>query len=311
MHEPEEKGSKTMQLWIHSRQRKLKEFIQDALEFESAKHKAALERESEWQLVERLAQGSCSCNSGACVWWTLASDFFKNNVHIDKERLAASLRKVITFGPCKEARVPLIVGSSNCAKSTVLDPVRNVFGKTAVLSKPKLGAPNGALSRLAKGGIRFIYFDDYRPVEYAAFPKENATVPVTDFLALFCGQPFDIQVSQSFNDGHPPMEYHQGAAMTAKEDGLWDTLGTVTREEIRHMKARVEVFRATHVIGNDPDDFVTSPACAESWCKWILADSIAYATRQGPQRIPQVHHRLPVRAEDDEDIFGFGAGLDA
>ena len=115
---------------------------------------------------------------------------------------------------------------ANCGKSTVLDPIRSVFGKAAVLGKPKLGAANGALSRMAKGNIRFVYFDDYRPVDYAAHPKENPTVPVTDFLAMFCGQPFNIQVSQSFNDGHPDMEYHRGAAMTAKEEGLWDPIGS-------------------------------------------------------------------------------------
>ena len=128
------------------------------------------------------------------MWRRLASDFFENNKEIDKQRLAASLRKVICMGPCKEARVPTIVGEPNCAKSTVLDPIRNVFGQKSVLNKPKLGAANGALSKLAKGSIRFMYFDDYRPVEYAACPKENPTIPVTDFLAMFCGQPFDIQV---------------------------------------------------------------------------------------------------------------------
>jgi hypothetical protein len=182
--------------------------------------------------------------------------------------------------------VPTIVGKPNCAKSTVLDPTRKVFGKEAVLTKPKLGAANGALSGMAKADIRFVYFDDYRPVEYAACPEQNPTVPVTDFLALFCGQPFNIQVSQSFNDGHPTMEYHKGAAMTAKEQGLWDPLGNVTREEIRHMQARVELFRATHVVGENPDEFATSPACAESWCRWVVVDSVAYAARQGPRNLP-------------------------
>ena len=117
------------------------------------------------------------------------------------------------------------------------------------MGKPKLGAANGALSRLAKGNVRFIYFDDYRPVEYATMPKENPTIPAIDFLAMFCGQPFSVQVSQSFNDGHPGIKYQKGAAMTAKEEGLWDPYGSISREEIRHMQARVEIFRATHVVG--------------------------------------------------------------
>ena len=70
--------------------------------------------------------------------------------------------------------------------------------------------------------------------------------------------------------------------MTCKEEGLWDPMGIVTREDIKHMKARVEIFRATHLVGDNPDLFDTSPACAEPWCRWILLDSLAYAARQGP-----------------------------
>ena len=68
----------------------------------------------------------------------------------------------------KDAKVPTIVGPPNCAKSTLLDPVRNVFGKDAVFGKPELGAANGALSQMAEGGVRSTYLDDDRPVDYAA-----------------------------------------------------------------------------------------------------------------------------------------------
>ena len=288
-----EKGSKAMQLWVHCKQRKLKEYIQDALQLESAKQTAAFEKETDWALVERLSQETCQCGGGGCLWWSLASEFFSNNTGFDKERFAASLRKVICMGPCKEARVPLVVGRPNCAKSTLLDPVVNVYGEASVLGKPKLGAPNGALGKLAKDDIRFVYFDDYRPVEYAAMPKENPTVPVSDFLALFCGQPFDVQLSQSFNDGHPSIRYRKGAAMTAKEDGLWDPYGIVTREEIRHMQARVEIFPATHVVGENPDEFEKSPACASSWCRWLVVDSVAYAARQPPCNFSGRGRRTP------------------
>ena len=277
-----EKGSKAMQLWVHCKQRKLKEFIQDALQLESAKQTAALEKETDWALIERLSKETCGCGGGGCLWWALACEFFTNNKAFDKERFAASLRKIICMGPCKEARVPLVVGPTNCAKSTLVDPVVKVYGEASVLGKPKLGAPNGALGRLAKEYIRFVYFDDYRPVEYAAMPKDNPTVPVTDFLALFCGQRFNVQLSQSFNDGHPTVDYHHGAAMTAKEEGLWEPIGSVTREEIRHMQSRVEVFQATHKVGDNPDEFQASPACASSWCRWLVVDSLTYAARQRP-----------------------------
>eukprot|EP00973_Karenia_brevis_P049637 6890040-Karenia_brevis.AAC.1 len=89
-------------------------------------------------------------------------------------------------------RVPCILGPSNSAKSTLLDPVRAVFGHDAVFNKPKLGAPC-PLSCLRVGHKRFIYFDDYRPVQYARLPKDNPTVSVLTFLAMFQRQPFEIQ----------------------------------------------------------------------------------------------------------------------
>ena len=108
-------------------------------------------------MVEQLARdGSCQCGSLSCTWWALADKFFFNNPGIDKELLTACIRKVITYGPSKDTPVPLIIGARNCAKSTVADPIINVFGEENVLGKPKLGAPNGALGELAKGNIRFI-----------------------------------------------------------------------------------------------------------------------------------------------------------
>ena len=66
----------------------------------------------------------------------------------------------------KGVRVPLIVGLPNCGRSTVLDNVKNVFGKEHVLNKPKLGAPNGALAPLVKG-------DNILCVAYSPQPINN------------------------------------------------------------------------------------------------------------------------------------------
>ena len=111
-------------------------------------------------------------------------------------------------------------------------------------------------------------------------------IPVTDFLAMFCGHPFNVQVSQSFNDGHPDLEYHRGAAMTAEEEGLWDPIGNVSREEIRHMQARTDLYEATHPVGEKSEDFDHSPACANSWCRWVIVDSVAFAAREAQRNFP-------------------------
>ena len=108
--------------------------------------------------------------------------------------------------------------------------------------------------------------------------------------------------------------------MTGKEEGLWTPKGDVSTEEVRHMQARVELFRATHVVGNCPDDFHQSPACAASWCRWLVVASARYASKlilrsPGPYnavRQPCVKRTLPPLpgdAEEDEDSFGHGFDL--
>ena len=67
---------------------------------------------------------------------------------------------------------------------------------------------------------RFIFWDDYRPVEFA----RHQTVPVASFLSLFIGKPTEVQVSQSFNDGNADVQWRRGAVFTAKSEGLWNPL---------------------------------------------------------------------------------------
>ena len=78
------------------------------------------------------------------------------------------------------------------------------------------------------------------------------------------------------------------------------------------MKARVEIFQATHIVGENPEDFATSPACPTSWCRWVLADSVAFAYRSVPRaarvagtRAPLTLPALPeVRAAPDSSSSG-------
>ena len=59
------------------------------------------------------------------------------------------------------------------------------------------------------------------------------------------------------------------------------------------MQARVEIFRATKVVGEGPDDFLSSPAGGPSWCRWLIVDSIAFAARQAPSKFPVCVDRMP------------------
>ena len=70
--------------------------------------------------------------------------------------------------------------------------------------------------------------------------------------------------------------------MTAKEAGLWEPLGMVSREDVRHMQSRVLQFNATGALAEE--DMASVPNCAESFARWLIVDACAYAA-QPPRRV--------------------------
>ena len=271
-------GCAQLQVWVSRIQKSLPEYLSQAKDRMEAEETPEKERLSDWDLIKKLAHGTCECGGGVCQWWEAALEFFKRNAKtIDRKALAATLAGVIRFGPGKTTRVPLIVGATNSAKSTVLCPILNVFGFSRVVHRPGEKA-SMALANIVKSSKRFIFWDEYRPVEFAA----RGTVPVGAFLSLFSGGPMEITVSQSFNDGNGEVRWRRGAAMTAKQEGLWDAvphlpgLMPVTHEDIRHMQTRVRQF-----VSNAPvpeDGLAEVPQCAESFCRWVLVDAGDFAT---------------------------------
>ena len=203
-------------------------------------------------------------------------------------------------GPTKTARVPLIVGATNSGKSTVFMPIVKVFGFSNVVHRPGEKA-SMALASVTKSNKRFIFWDEYRPVEFAA----RGAVPVGSFLSLFGGTPLEIQVSQSFHDGNGEMLWRRGAAMTAKAEGLWDPipqlpgLTAVTKEDIRHMKSRVEQYHAAVPVPEN--SFASIPDCKETWCRWIVADASTVATGSVERPMRRLAGRAPPRLPGDDD----------
>ena len=293
------KGSLVMQDFVSRQQRHLKDILAEARDWAGAEATAAGEVETDWSIVQRLARQDCACGADGCSWWAAAEAFFAANAPgagragVDRQLLAATLRAVIETGPSKINRVPCLLGPTNSGKGTLFDPVREVFGAEAVFNKPKLGA-SCPLRGLLKGSKRFIYFDDYRPVEYARLPSNNPTVSVLTFLALFQRQPFDVQVSQSFHDGHPELVWRRGAAITGPVEGFWEQRGSISAEDVRHMQSRVVQFQAYHQI---PEGQLSPlPVCPQSWCRWLLVDSAAFATRSLLHQAPVALPRRPLPA---------------
>ena len=245
-------------------QRRLENFIEDTQEWVGAKTDSVAEKMTEWEILCHAGGMACPHAPGVCPYAVAANEIFKHNAPVlSPKRLAASLRSAITNGPSKTCRVPFLVGPSNTGKSTLLYPFDDLFGPKHVFHKPALGS-TFALRNIANKK-RFIFWDDFRPAEFA----HNCTIPAATFLSLFIGKDTEIQVSQSFNDGNLDVAWKRGVVFTAKEDGLWLPSARVPTEDVRHMRNRVEHFRFCHVVPSLKE----MESCAPCMARWILSFS--------------------------------------
>lgn len=277
----QDNGSAAMQVFVHQNQRKLKDFLEDASEWAAAREVACSERESAWDRLCRMADTQCS-RGDSCTYASCAAEVFDQNKDIlSKEALAFALRGIIIKGPSKTTRTPLIVGSTNTGKTTLILPFDKLFGFKHVFHKPALGS-KFALRNIMKDK-HFLLWDDFRPVQYA-----QDTVPTATQLSLFTGLPFEVQVSQSFNDGNVDFEWRHGAVVTAKEEGLWSPCRGVTEEDVRHLQSRFEVFRCTTSVKRMRD----VDGCACHMSKWIRDGAAAQDARSVLQPVlPTTTHK--------------------
>ena len=208
----------------------------------------------------RAADAPCSHAPGECGYAVAAEEIFRRNAAtLSPHKLAKALVRVVKAGPSKTCCVPFLVGPSNTGKSTLLYPFDDLFGAKKVFHKPALGS-TFALRNIVKNK-RFIFWDDYRPVEYA----HKDTVPVATFLSLFIGKDTEIQVSQSFNDGNLDVKWSRGVVFTAKQEGLWEPTARVSAEDVRHLRNRVEEFHFAHVVLSLKE----VQSCAPCMARWI------------------------------------------
>ena len=253
-------ASAPVQLYVNKHQRRLVEYIEDAQEWAEAKVTAGLEKMTDWELLCKAAGQPCAHPPGACSYAVAVEEIFKRNAGtLSPHKLAAALKNVLVGGPSKTCRVPFLVGPSNTGKSTLLYPFDDLFGPKRVFHKPALGS-TFALRNITKGK-RFIFWDDYRPVEYA----HEKTVPTSAFLSLFIGKNTEIQASQSFSDGNPDVQWNRGVVFTAKSEGLWEPTVKVSPEDIRHIRNRVEEFQFASVVS----DLKDVESCASCMARWI------------------------------------------
>ncbi len=157
-------------------------YIDDAQEWAEAKAVAGSEKLSNWEVLCRVAEQPCPHPAGECSYDCAVKEIFAQNAAtLCSRRLAASLRDIMKDGPSKTRRVPFLIGPSNCCKSTILYPLDDMFGPKWVFHKPALGS-TFALRNIVKK--RFVFWDDYRPVEYHLVQESFQAISLC--FALLC-----------------------------------------------------------------------------------------------------------------------------
>ena len=66
-----------MQAFVHTNQKKLKEFLDEAAEWDRARSDTRMEAETDWELVCRIAEGSC-CHGEVCSYMEAVTAFLRS-----------------------------------------------------------------------------------------------------------------------------------------------------------------------------------------------------------------------------------------
>ena len=271
----QDSGTVAMQLFVNKHQKLLNDYLEDAYEWSQARAAAEKEDLTDWALLCKAAEQDCA-HGADCRYRQVAEEILeKNDMNFSRGHLANSIRKVINMGPCKEARVPFLVGPTNTGKSTLMDSVDDLFHWKQVFHLPADTDHRFALRNWVKGK-RFVYFDEYSPVEYA----DHKIISATTFKKAFGGKYFEVQCPKNFSDGNVDFKWNRGVIFTNKEEGLWEPTRFVSKEDISHMKSRVELFRFSHQFheGQVADAVIECRCC---FAKWIVDACAAFDASQG------------------------------
>ena len=294
-------ASPAAKLFVSKHQRRLVEYIEDAQEWAEAKAAAGFEKMSDWEVLCKAGGTACPHAPGECSYARAVDEIFRvNAATLCQRKLARNLKDIVKNGPSKTCRVPMLVGPSNTGKSTVLYPFDDLFGPKQVFHKPALGSSFALRNIVQKK--RFIFWDDYRPVEYA----QEKTVPVAAYLSLFIGKHTEVQVSQSFHDGNLDVQWNRGVVFTAKEEGLWTATPKVPAEDIRHLRNRVEEYPFRSIV----PELKEVVSCAPCMARWILKFS-DLSSAPGPAAVSVASAPAALPAMDFSCVSGFADLMEA
>lgn len=180
-------------------------------------------------------------------------------------------------------------------------PFDDIFTPERVAHKPALGSRYGLVNLTKR---RFIFWDDFSPVEFA----HEMTVTKATFLSLFIGQSSEIQAPQNSYNGNPDVAWKRGVVFTAKYDGLWNPTKRITEEDVTHMRNRCDEFCFQHVF--DRASIKEVIPCAHHMAEWIVEGAAEYEAASRPL-LPLVAPGVSEGGGDSGVVQGFGHLMNA
>jgi len=264
-------GTVAMQSYVNNNQRRLDEYLDDAIEWDSSDAVAFEEQQTDWAYVCSRAEQPCPLGE-ECPYHVAAQKFFEGNVaNFSQADLAEALRRIIVMGPCKEARVPFLVGPTNTGKSSLVASFDSLFGARRVYHLPAVTDDKYPLRNWLRNK-RFVLWDEFSPVEYATF----GVLPVTQFKKAFNGQWFETRLPQGHHDGNQDFRWKRGVVFTNKLEHLWTPTRKVSPEDIKHLKSRCRLFPCTAVFVEPGTSKPEIPECANHLAKWLCIGAANY-----------------------------------
>ena len=239
--------------FFHNRKKaKIQELIRNTWDIEASDSLIQRETMSRMEILANYRnEVECGCNG---KWLELALQTLRNN-NITRKHFSDAMVDLLENGRQKRKNI-YIMGESNCAKSFLLLPLKQIF-KCFV---------NPAASTFNWLGI-----DDAEVILLNDFRWCSAVIPWEQLLHLLEGDTVKFPTPKNHHCDDITFERDSPVFATAPEEIVSNKVGPLMLKETKMMKQRWNVLHFTYAIPED--QIVQVEPCGACFCKLILDEN--------------------------------------
>ena len=226
----ERSGNFAVAEFFHNRKKgKVEELITNTWDIEESDANLKREKMSRLEILSKyMDETPCSCNG---EWLHLALQTLANN-HVSREDFASSVVSLLDDGRKKGANI-LVKGESNCAKSFLFFPLKEIFHCFA-------NPASSTFNWLGVEKAEVIFLNDFR--------WSPQVIPWFQLLQLLEGDEVKFPAPKNHSKENISFTRDSPVFATAAEEIVSNQVGSLMVKETRMMKRRWKVFKFTHEI---------------------------------------------------------------